>query len=124
MAAIDEKYEDEVYRNLMKSFAASAASGDLTGLEKGPAEVFLCTVLHHLVQVLLIFGASFLFCFFFGSSFLVFFCISLVFSSTTPPVPFPITMITFQCQSPDAPHLVARLLKNSSTRLFEFKSSN
>ena len=29
MAAIDEKYEDEVYRNLMKNFAASASSGDL-----------------------------------------------------------------------------------------------
>ena len=42
MTTIDEKYEDEVYRNLMKNFAASAASGDLAGLEKGLAEVFLC----------------------------------------------------------------------------------
>ena len=41
MTTIDEKYEDEGYRNLMKNFAASAASGDLAGLEKGLAEVFL-----------------------------------------------------------------------------------
>ena len=40
MSTIDEKYEDEVYRNLMKNFAASAASGDLAGLEKGLSEVF------------------------------------------------------------------------------------
>ena len=36
---LDEKYEDEGYRNLMKNFAASAASGDLAGLEKGLTEV-------------------------------------------------------------------------------------
>ena len=40
MTTIDEKYEDEGYRNLMKNFAASAASGDLAGLEKGLSEVF------------------------------------------------------------------------------------
>ena len=48
MSTIDEKYEDEVYRNLMKNFAASAASGDLAGLEKGLSEVFFfktCEVL-------------------------------------------------------------------------------
>ena len=39
MSTLDEKYEDEGYRNLMKNFAASAASGDLAGLEKGLAEV-------------------------------------------------------------------------------------
>jgi len=38
MTTIDEKYEDEGYRNLMKNFAASAASGDLAGLEKGLSE--------------------------------------------------------------------------------------
>ena len=41
MTTLDEKYEDEGYRNLMKNFAASAASGDLAGLEKGLAEVIL-----------------------------------------------------------------------------------
>ena len=40
MSTIDEKYEDEGYRNLMKNFAAAAASGDLAGLEKGLSEVF------------------------------------------------------------------------------------
>ena len=39
MSTLEEKYEDEGYRNLMKNFAASAASGDLAGLEKGLAEV-------------------------------------------------------------------------------------
>ena len=39
MSTLDEKYEDEGYRNLMKNFAAAAASGDLAGLEKGLAEV-------------------------------------------------------------------------------------
>ena len=42
MSTLDEKYEDEGYRNLMKNFAASAASGDLAGLEKGLAEVHIC----------------------------------------------------------------------------------
>ena len=41
MTTLDEKYEDEGYRYLMKNFAASAASGDLAGLEKGLAEVIL-----------------------------------------------------------------------------------
>ena len=64
-----------------------------------------CTVLHYLVQVLYSF---------FGCSFHL----------NHAHVPFPIAMITFQSQSPDAPHLVARLLKNASTRLFELKSSS
>ena len=34
MATIEEKYEDEGYRDLMKEFAAAAASGDLVGLGK------------------------------------------------------------------------------------------
>ena len=42
MSTLDEKYEDEGYRNLMKNFAASAASGDLEGLEKGLTEVHIC----------------------------------------------------------------------------------
>ena len=37
MATIEEKYEDEGYRDLMKEFAAAAACGDLGGLEKGLA---------------------------------------------------------------------------------------
>ena len=41
MSTLEEKYEDEGYRNLMKNFAASAASGDLAGLEKGLTEVHI-----------------------------------------------------------------------------------
>jgi ankyrin repeat protein len=37
MASIEEKYEDETYRDLMKAFAAAAAVGDLPGLEAGLA---------------------------------------------------------------------------------------
>ena len=66
----------------------------------------------------------FRFSFFFGcSSFLLFFFVFFV-SFHHAPCSFPFAMITFQSQSPDAPHLVARLLKNASTRLFEIKSSN
>ena len=49
MSTLEEKYEDEGYRNLMKNFAASAASGDLAGLEKGLAEVHIS--LQGLVEV-------------------------------------------------------------------------